>query len=251
VHVLKTAGTDLFTRLGGDPDLTVDHDFDFSPSEIYPNATDGDVITVAPQLSIEQLLARWAVRRDEIRIVMGHFPLCTVDLLDAPFTTLTVLREPVARTLSFLRHHRKTIPADRTTSYDEIYEDDFRFRSLIQNHMVKMFSLSVDEMGMGGALTHVDFDRDRLERAKARLSTVDVVGTQEHFEVFAHDLEAQFGWTLGAPLWANRTEPEEISDSLRARIARDNALDGELYQFALELCRRRASEPTGSGAEDR
>jgi hypothetical protein len=249
--VLKTAGTDLFTRLGGDPDLTVDHDYDFAPSEIYPNATDGDVITIAPQLSIEQLLARWAVRGDEIRIVMGHFPLCTVDLLDAPFTTLTVLREPVARTLSFLRHHRKTIPADRTTSYEEIYDDDFRFRSLIQNHMVKMFSLSAEEMGMGGALTHVDFDRARLERAKARLATVDVVGVQEHFEDFTHQLEDQFGWTLGAPLWANRTEPDQISDSLRARIAQDNALDAELYEFAVDLCQRRASQPSGSGAGSR
>jgi hypothetical protein len=242
VHVLKTAGTDLFTRLGGDRSIDVGHPFQFGEEEIYPNASDGDVVTIAPQLSIEQLLARWAVRRQDIRIVMGHFPLCTVELLDAPFTTLSVVREPVARTLSFLRHHRKTIPADRDRSYEEIYDDDFRFRSLIQNHMVKMFSLTTEEMGMGGVLTHVDFDPARLERAKERISQVDVLGTQEHFEDFCAQLESRYGWVLGEPLWANRTEPDEISDSLLERIATDNALDAELYQFAVDLCRRRQAE---------
>ncbi len=239
VHVLKTGGTDLFTRLGGDRSIALDHPYQFTEAEIYPNASDGDVVTIAPQLSIEQLLARWAVRRDEIRIVMGHFPMCTVDLLDADFTTLSVVREPVARTLSFLRHHRKTIPEDRDKSYEEIYTDDFRFRSLIQNHMVKMFSLSVEEMGMGGALTHVDFGPERLERATQRLTEIDVLGTQEHFEDFCHELEGRFGWVLGEPLWANRTQPDEISDSLVARIREDNALDLELYEFARDLCERR------------
>ncbi len=241
VHVLKTAGTDLFTRLGGDPGLPSDHRYSFAEAEIYPNASDGNVVTVAPQLSIEQLMARWAVRRDEIRIVMGHFPLCTVELLDADFTTLSVVREPVARTLSFLRHHRKTIPADRDKSYEEIYGDDFRFRSLIQNHMVKMFSLSRGEMGLDGVLTHVDFDRTHLERAKERIAQVDVLGTQEHFEDFCAQLEAAFGWTLGEPLWANRTDPDEVADSLIERIREDNALDVELYEFARELCARRRS----------
>src|SRR5689334_23446783 len=113
VHILKTGGTDLFTRLGGDPTIVVDHDYTFTEREIYPNATDGDVFTVAPQMAVDQLQARWQARRDEIRIVMGHFPLATVQLLDADFTTLTVVREPVERTLSFLRHHRKMTPADR------------------------------------------------------------------------------------------------------------------------------------------
>ena len=247
VHVLKTGGTDLFTRLGGDRSIAVDHPYQFTEAEIYPNASDGDVVTIAPQLSIEQLLARWAVRRDEIRIVMGHFPMCTVELLDADFTTLSVVREPVARTLSFLRHHRKTIPEDRDKSYEEIYGDDFRFRSLIQNHMVKMFSLSVEEMGMGGVLTHVEFGRDRLERATRRLTEIDVLGTQEHFEDFCLELEQRFGWSLGEPLWANRTQPDEISDSLIERIREDNALDLELYEFARALCEERRGTSSAAG----
>jgi hypothetical protein len=238
VHVQKTGGTDLFTRLGGDPSIPLDHDRWFTEDEIYPNSTDGDVFTVAPQMSVEQLLLRWNERRDQIRIVLGHFPVCTIELLDADFTTLTVLREPVERTLSYLRHHRRLTPDDKDTPLEEIYEDPFRYHGLLHNHMVKMFGMSADEM-TAGMLTRIEFTPDHLERAKSRLGEVDVVGLQEDFETFCKELEDRFGWPLGAPFHANRTEPFEVSESFRARIAADNAMDVELYEFCRDLQRTR------------
>jgi hypothetical protein len=238
VHVQKTGGTDLFTRIGGDPAIPLEHARWFEEREIYPNETDGDVFTVAPQLSVEQLVRRWKERRDEIRIVLGHFPLCTVELLDADFTTLTVLREPVERTLSFLRHHRRLTPEDRDKPLEEIYDDPFRFEALLHNHMVKMFALTVDEM-TDGMLTTVDFTPAHLERAKRQLATVDVVGLQEDFEGFCRELEARFGWPLGVPFFANRTKPVDVPDSFRRRIAIDNEMDVELYEFACDLVRSR------------
>ena len=104
-------------------------------------------------LSVEHLLDRWRLRHDEIRVVTGHFPLCTTELLDVPFTTLTLLRDPVERTLSYLRHHREPTPADRERPLEEIYDDPVRFE-LLHNHMVKMLSLHADEM-TDGALTPV------------------------------------------------------------------------------------------------
>jgi hypothetical protein len=166
--------------------------------------------------------------------VLGHFPLCTVELLDAPFTTLTVLREPVERTLSFLRHHRRLTPEDRDKPLEEIYEDPFRFESLLHNHMVKMFGLTTGEM-TDGMLTTVTFTPEWLDRAKRALATVDVVGLQEDFEGFCAELERRFGWPLGAPFFANRTSAVDVPDSFRRRIAEDNALDVELYDFAKEL----------------
>jgi hypothetical protein len=240
VHVQKTGGTDLFTRLGGDPSIPLEHDRWFDESAIYPNETDGDVFTVAPQLSVEQLVQRWKERQDEIRIVLGHFPLCTVELLDADFTTLTVLREPVERTLSFLRHHRRLTPEDKDKPLEEIYDDPFRYDALLHNHMVKMFSLTVDEM-TDGMLTQIEFTPDRLERAKQQLETVDVVGVQEEFELFCNELERRYGWPLGGPFFANRTKPVDVSETFRDRIARDNAMDIELYEFCRELMRSRRS----------
>ena len=153
VHVQKTAGTTLYRRLQRQ----------FGADAIYPNETDGDTVTAV--IVPEHLVERWRVRDGAIRVVTGHFPLCTTELLDGEFATMTVLREPVARTLSYLRHHRKLTPQDRERSFEAIYDDPLRFHGLIHNHMVKMFSLTSDEM-TDGVLTRVDFTEDRLERAK-------------------------------------------------------------------------------------
>jgi hypothetical protein len=226
VHVQKSAGTSLIFRLRRE----------FGRAAMYPPESDkGDVASV---ISVDHLLERWQADRDTTRVVTGHFPLCTVDLLGASFTTLTVLREPVERTLSYLRHHRKLTPEDSERSLEEIYTDPFRFHGLIHNHMVKMFSLTREEM-TDGALTPVQFTPDRLERAKQNLARVDVVGDQSSFEEFCAELTRRFDWHLGDGTHVNRTTPVEVSESFRARIAADNAMDVELYAFAQQLVHER------------
>lgn len=218
MHMQKTAGTALWRRLKQQ----------FDPESVYPGPGDGQPPETV--LSVAHLLDRWHARRDEIRIVTGHFPLCTVELLGAPFTTITLLRDPVERTLSYLRHHRETTPEDSDRSLEDIYADPVRFE-LVHDHMVKMLSLSTDEM-TNGLLSPVEFTRARLERAQQRLSTVDVVGFQEDFDPFCTALTARFGWDLGDPIFMNRSTPVDVSDAFRARIAHDNTLDIELYDFA-------------------
>jgi hypothetical protein len=218
LHLQKTAGTALWRRLRAQ----------FDPAAVYPGPDDGEPPETV--LSVDHLVRRWNARRDEIRIVTGHFPLCTVELLDASFTTLTLLRDPVERTLSYLRHHRETAPDQRERSLEDIYADPIRFE-LVHNHMVKMLSLSRAEM-TNGALTAVEFTPDRLERAEQRLQDIDVVGFQEDFESFCAELTTRFGWDLGPPLFMNRTVPVEVADAFRERIADDNADDVELYDFA-------------------
>jgi hypothetical protein len=230
VHVQKAAGTELRERLKRH----------FRPEQLYPDPTDGDIFTVAPQVSVRQLLARWAVRKSEIEIITGHFPYATTELLDADFVTLSVLREPVERTLSHLRHHRKMNPEARDTPLETIYEDVFR-PAFFGNHMVKMFSLTAEEIATSVArdtwamVMRIDFTPDRLPRAKAHVEQLDVLGLHDDFDDFCCELESRFGWQLGEPLYANRTATEEVPASLRARIATDNALDLELFEYARDL----------------
>jgi hypothetical protein len=219
VHLQKTAGTALLRRMRAA----------FGEQAIYPDASDGDVVDAV--LVHEHLAERFAVRADEIRVVTGHFPLCVAEMLPADFKTMTVLRDPVERTLSYLRHHRKLRQEDRETPIEAIYDDPFRYHGLIHNHMVKMFALTEETM-TAGALTHVEFVPEHLELAKQRLATVDVIGVQERFDDFCAEVERRFGWDLGPPLYANRTDPVEVSDAFRARIAADNAYDVELYEHA-------------------
>jgi hypothetical protein len=218
MHLQKTAGTALWRRLKEQ----------FDPGAVYPGPGDGEPPLTT--LSVEHLVDRWRVRRDEIVVVTGHFPLCTMELLGERFTTLTLLREPVERTLSYLRHHRESTPEDADRSLEEIYDDPLRF-ALAHNHMVKMLALRSEEME-NGALSPMTFTRARLDDAMAALRQIDVVGFQEDFDAFCDELETRFGWDLGPPLFMNRTSPVEVPDAFRARVAADNALDVELYEFA-------------------
>jgi hypothetical protein len=227
VHMQKTGGVSLYMRMQRE----------FGEEGVYPNASDGDPVAVSPQLILPVLLERWAVRRDEIRAVTGHFPLCTTELLDADFTTFTILRDPVERTLSYLRHHRAATPADSELCLEEIYEEPGKFRHFIQNHMVKMLSLRKEEMARTAMMTIVDVDRGRLEAATSALEGIDAFGVQEELEAFAQRLERLYGWQLGPPVRENVTAPAEVPASFRTRIAEDNALDMELYERARELLR--------------
>jgi hypothetical protein len=234
VHVQKAAGTELRERLKRH----------FAPEAMYPDKTDGDLFTVAPQVSVGQLLRRWEQRKAEIEIITGHFPYSTIELLDAEFVTLSVLREPVERTLSHLRHHRKMTPETRELSLEALYDEVF-VPVYFHNHMVKMFSLTAGEIAASAekntwaAVRAIDFTPERLARAKDQVSRLDVLGVHDHFEEFCSELVSRYGWALGEPLFANRTTTEAAPASLRARIAADNAMDVELFEYARDLYERR------------
>jgi hypothetical protein len=232
VHLQKTGGTALFQRLREA----------FDPAEVYPLPEDqGDVRAV---IDVDHLRERFAAHRDDLRVVTGHFPLCAVDELGVPFTTFTVLRHPIERTLSMLR--RRQVLEDRFhgLALDEIYEDA-ELRAIFRDHMVKMLSLTAEEMGPTPLTLPVELDEGRLERAKRNLGTVDVIGLQEHFEAFCTLLEQRLGRGLGAPRFANRTPHGPVPEGLRERIAADNRLDVELYAHAEELV---AQRQTAGGA---
>lgn len=226
LHLQKTAGTTLLRRLRPV----------FGELEVYPGPSDGPLPDNV--LLVEHLEARWEARRNEIRLVTGHFPGCTTEVLGGSWNTFTVLRDPVERTLSYLRHHRELTPADAELSLEEVYEDPLRFRWLVHNHMVKMLALRREEM-TAGAMTLVDFSPEHLVRARAALDQLDVVGVQESFEPFCDALARRFGWELGPPQRSNRTSDVAVPESFRRRIAMDNALDVQLYEYALELLANR------------
>ncbi|HRW38737.1 MAG TPA: hypothetical protein P5254_13635 [Aquihabitans sp.] len=226
VHMQKTAGTSLRDRFR--------HHYD--EAAIYPNRTDGRSKGLSV-ISLSHLEERWAERGDEVRVVAGHFPLSTTSVLGAPFVTLTVLRPVVERTLSYLRHQRRVgPPADREKTLEEIYDDPFRFQGLIENHMTRMLSLTVEEMRPGdGGLSTVAFDEERLAMAKEAVGSLDLLGLQPHFEELCDALAARYGLRLGEPVRSNTTEPEDAPAALVERIVADNALDLALYEHAEAL----------------
>ena len=229
VHLQKSAGTTLRDRFRAT----------FPSEAIYPNKSDGPVGHAV--ISLSNLRERWSARRREMLLIAGHFPLSTVELLDADFVTVSILRPPVERTLSYLRHQKMLNPADKVKTLEEIYDDPFRFTGLIRNHMTRMFSIGSDEMAAGdGVLTDVPDTPERLERAKAGISGLDGFGLQPRFEEFWNDFAPRYGLELGEPVRSNRTEPDDsATESLVERITADNAADLELYDFAERLYHER------------
>lgn len=226
VHLQKTAGTALLRRLRNH----------FGPDAVYPRPDQQG--TADAVLDVDLLRSRLAAS-PATRVVTGHFPLATVERLDGRFSTFTVLRDPVDRVLSFLRHQNEVEPRFAGMSLEEIYEDPISTGPLVSNHMTRMLSLSAAEMTIG-ALTPMTVDDQKVADACHALEhRVDVFGLQEEFDTFCRDLERTFGWDLGDPVFMNRTKDSEASGDLRERIAADNAGDLAVYAFAETLWRRR------------
>jgi hypothetical protein len=232
VHLQKTAGTALLRALRRT----------LGPDAVYPTPELDEV----PSIHIDTALLREAFARegDRIQVVVGHYPLCTTELLGAPFRTITVLRDPLERTLSFLRHRRQETPDLAGASLEELYRDPYVLFGMIHNHMTKMLGISTEEMVHPlGMLNMVEFDDAFAGRARAGLERIDVIGLQERFDDFLALLEARFGWDLGDVGYVNRTErrDDDTSDVLEWSIRKDNALDFDLYRFAVDLVERRAA----------
>ncbi|MQA73292.1 MAG: hypothetical protein GEU88_02885 [Solirubrobacterales bacterium] len=232
VHMQKTAGIELRRRL-------IRH---FGRAAVYPTHRIDGGHRIEAIISIDYLRERMAASGDRIEVIIGHFPLCTTELLEGQFATLTVLRNPVERTLSYLRHHRKNNRRNRDKSLEAIYAQPLHFHNFLQNHMTKMLSLTPGEL-TAGMLTRVELNDEHLDRAKEALARMEAVGLQERFEEFCDELGARLGWRLGEPGRMNTTAPVEVPDGFRARIAEDNALDIELYEFAEGLVSRRPTAP--------
>jgi hypothetical protein len=227
VHMHKAAGTTLYWRMRRH----------FGRDAVYPVVEDQR--SSMASVNLDTLRRRLDELGDELRLVTGHFPLCVSGMLGVPFTTITVLRDPVERTLSALRDMSERDPAFDGWPLEKIYEDPIRFPCVIHNHMVKMLAMSVEEMTQG-PLTPLVFEDRHLEVAcRALDERIDVWGLQEDFESFCDELRGRFGWDLGPPALRNTTTPLDVDDDFRARIARDNRLDVELYRHALDRHERR------------
>jgi hypothetical protein len=228
MHIPKTAGMTLYHRLVRCHGKT-----------LYPLPPDRGSLDAAAD--IDHLTRCFATHRSQIRVVVGHFPRCIDEVLGVPLTTFTILRNPVDRTLSFLRR-RKQREENRDRPIEDLYANPYLLHGWIHNFMIKALTMTVPEMQRGVA-SMVRYDEGRLERAKQVLEhRIELFGLQEDFDTFCEELSSRFGWDLGdGALLANQTSAMDVSDELKERIAHDSTLDMQLYQFAQDLLERRRS----------
>jgi hypothetical protein len=263
VHVMKTGGTSLVLHMLAN----------FAPEEVYPSEKldrrrpdDPE-----PYASIADLRALGPGRRASIRLYTGHMPFMMRELIGPDVVTLSLLREPVARTVSVLKHFKRLFPVYSAQSLDEVYDDPFVFHHFVENHQTRMFALTSDDAPRafasnisyreiraalddpatrraGAERAVVAIDDARLELAMRNLARVDVLGVSDDYPAFAERLHARYGWWPDGLNFAARahvsTEPWNVTDALRERIAADNAYDIALYARATELVAGGASTLT-------
>jgi hypothetical protein len=227
VHVMKTGGSTFGWHVRAN----------FRPEELYPNRAI-DTARFVQYYDMQRLLSLPEERRRQIRIYMGHFPFVVTELVGGEFVRLTILRDPVERTISFLNHWKRLQPDLATMSLEEIYDTTPDKPTHILNHQAKQFAMTLEDQPTS-FLDRIVVDDARLAIAKENLGRVDVIGLQQHYDRFLAELSDRYGWRIGNVPELETSEPTVVPSSFRRRIAQENAADVAFYEYALELYEKR------------
>jgi hypothetical protein len=249
IHVMKTGGTSFVRQM-----LT-----NFEPDEVYPSEVDrSDSSDTERYTDLPKMIDLSDERRARVRVYAGHHPYVASELLGIDLVRLTLLRHPVDRTVSMLKHLKRRFENFSDLSLDAIYDDDTAFRTSLGNAQTNAFSLTARERELvrefmdskvdDETLTRsVPIEPDRFAQAKAHLANVDVIGLSEQYGDFIDELRTRFGWWpngVNAHVRTNvSSEDWPVSSALRQRIADELVTDIEFYEYARELVetRRRSS----------
>lgn len=238
VHPMKTAGGTLSWVLRRN----------LSGAAVYPGDHPGEE-PYASKGSIKKLLELPPERRAALRAYTCHVPFYVAELVDPDLVTMTVLRDPVDRTISHLDQLSRLSPRYQGRHPEELYDDRQVFRRQIHNHQTRFFALTEADRAPDFRKP-LDIDADRLALAKDNLERVDLVGLTEHLVDLLAELERRYGWDVDIPKVNEGSGARwDFSPSFRDRVAEDNAADMELYEHACRLDERRRAAAAGSGRQ--
>lgn len=216
LHIPKTAGTTLNRII----------EWQYSPFEIF--TMDPYRIRATP----ERLKRLSEGRRLRLRMVRGHMFYGVHEFLPQGASYITMLRDPVRRTLSayYFILRRPLNPFHRKVKKEQLgVEDCLRLFPQRNNLQCKMIA-GVKDVGSIGDERLLDMAKENL------LKSFSIVGICERFEESLMLIATTFGWKI--PFYKNckvsKTRPQIASSTVE--IIRDhNRLDVELIEFAKSL----------------
>lgn len=139
IHIMKTGGTSIADIIGDN----------FAPAERYPDACiaqgAGIFRRIEAYLYVPGLVADVNALQGKLRMVRGHVPYAVRELLQDSYVAMTLLRDPVERTLSYLKHCRRYHTEHHEMALEEIYEDPWFHATFIRDYQTKIFSMSSEE----------------------------------------------------------------------------------------------------------
>lgn len=255
VHLMKTGGTSFGRWMRQR----------FPAARTYPDVESGE----GPQAKVmaRALLDAPAERRASIDFFSVHMAAWVGEAVAPDHLLMTVLRDPVDRTISHLRHIAR-LP-ETPDGLEDIYRDP-RWRDRLRDYQVQLLSQEQHhhEAAMNEARawaldpTAMDqtqrseledglrtqfatavlrprplIDAD-LRRAKERVAGMAEVGVTEQLDALAARVSRRFGWHTALPPHRNAApgaQTSEVSPKLLADVEQDTVLDRELYEFARDL----------------
>jgi hypothetical protein len=136
VHLMKTGGTSF--RLHASRN--------FAPQEVHPRQdVDNEFVRILQYSDVHQFANLSESVRTRTRFFSAHVPYSMAALAAPGATTITIIRDPIERTLSYLRHCQKQHSEHHGMPLEEIYEDTWFFSRFIENYQTKMLSMTAEE----------------------------------------------------------------------------------------------------------
>ena len=245
LHIQKTAGTTLMNIL----------DSYFDLDSIYP------------EQFWEKLLPNLPLDFSKYKLVRGHFGYGIYRILPKKPVYITMLREPIERTISDYEHIRRDKIKDKEyvpkneTILDALKH--FRRKKIFTNAQTGYVALDLDMpslianrpstekqimirrwLGVAGKQTP---DDKLLEDAKKHLLECVFVGIVEKFEESLFLLYYTFGWRPLSAAWKlnpspKRSKSQDLPSETLNEIKKCTKLDSELYAFANQLFDQRYSQ---------
>ena len=175
----------------------------------------------------------------QLRVIWGHISFGIGELLDFPTTYVTFVREPVARVVSV---HRYIVENPKHPLHEPV--SGMSLEEFVTSEIDDVDVTNGQTRQLFGIADRVP-DQEMLDDAKRNLK-VDFafVGITERFDESVLLLRAALGWPLPFYRVQNATTSAEnrLSPEVRRLIKSRNALDQELYGFAVDLLNERVAK---------
>lgn len=180
-------------------------------------------------------LAQWPEsRRNELRLLKGHFAYGVHQHLVGPSTYVTLLRDPVARVISHYYYVRCT---PRHYLYEQMMRDNvtlaeyisMKITKEIDNDQVRLLS------GVCHSLPYGSLGQEHLEAAKHNVERhFSVVGTSDRFDESLALMGIELGWNwtpyyLEQNVAKDKRKSAPVETAILDNIRHENQLDYELY----------------------
>ena len=221
LHIPKTAGTTL-------DQIIFRH---YRRREIYGTG-------LVAQEGVKTFQNMDEARRQKYRLIKGHLSFGFHQFVPGPWTYFTFFRHPIKRTLSHLYYIQR---APKHPLYHLIKEKKMDLKQCLEAGLDPMLHNGHTRLlsGVWAEARAGTCNVEDLEKAKANLKQVKVIGLTEQFDASLLMLGKAFGWNnlfyTKKNVTAGRPTIETLSPENLEAVQAANQLDMELYNFAETL----------------